>query len=139
MRRIKFDNLQNNWFLITLTLISFFCVIIITIGLLGIYKYENPIINKVFGLLGFLSITGYFSRMFWFKNYVQWNAKGIVLRLKPFYGKSIPFKEIKDLQFENSVLTISRKNGIDYNFDLTGIDERDTTKLIWIIKKYSFQ
>ena len=55
MRRIQFGNLQNNWFLITLTLISFFCVIIITIGLLGIYKFENPINNKVFGLLGFLS------------------------------------------------------------------------------------
>ena len=136
MRRIKFDYLQYNWFLIILTLLSFLCVIF---GFLEIYKFENPKITKGIVLLGYLCGTVYFSRMFWFKNYVQWNAKGIVLRLKPFYGKSIPFKEIKDLQFENSVLTISRKNGIDYNFDLTGIDERDTTKLIEIIKKYSFQ
>lgn len=136
MRRIKFDNLQNNWFLITLTLLSFLCVIF---GLLEIYKFENPNINKGIVLFGYFSGTVYFSRIFWFKNYVLWNAKGIVLRLKPFYGKSIPFNEIKDLQFEKSVLTISRNNGIDYNFDLTGIDERDTTTLIEIIKKYSFQ
>ena len=136
MRRIKFDNLQNNWFLIILTLLSFLCVFF---GLFEIYKFENPKINKGIVLLGCLSNVVYFSRMLWFKNYVLWNTKGIVLRLKPFYGKSIPFNKIKDLQYQDSILTISRNNGIDYNFDLTGIDERDTTKLIWIIKKYSFQ
>lgn len=135
MRRIKFDNLQKNWFLITLTLLSFLCVIF---GLLEIYEFENPNINKGIVLIGYLSSAVYFSRIFWFKNYVQWNAKGIVLRLKPFYGKSIPFNDIKDLQYQNSVLTISRNNGVDYDFDLTGIDERDTTTLIEIIKKYSF-
>ncbi len=136
MRRIKFDNLQNNWVLIILTLLSFLCVIF---GLFEIYKFENPKINKGILLLGFLSNVVYFSRMLWFKNYVLWNAKGIVLRLKPSKGKSIPFNEIKGLQYQDSILTISRNNGVDYNFDLTDIDERDTTKLIWIIKKYSFQ
>jgi purine-cytosine permease-like protein len=39
MRRIKFDYLQYNWFLIILTLLSFLCVIF---GFLEIYKFENP-------------------------------------------------------------------------------------------------
>lgn len=115
---------------ITLILLSFLLVIF---GLFEIYKFENPTINKCIVLLGYLSSAVYFSRKLWFKNYVLWNTKGIVLRLKPFIGKSIPLNEIKDVKFENSVFPISRNNGINYDFDLTGIDERDTTTLIEII------
>jgi hypothetical protein len=56
--------------------------------------------------------------MFWFKNYVQWNKKGLMLRINHFWGKSISFEDIETSRLENDVLTIYKKDGVSYNFDL---------------------
>jgi hypothetical protein len=133
MRRIKFDNLQSNWLFISLILISLFCIIF---GVFEIIEFENPKINKRISAIGYLSQAIFFSRMFWFKNYVQWNKKGIVIRIKSFFGKSISFENIKNSKLENNILTIYENNGKNYNFDLTEIDEKDSKKLSEIINKY---
>ena len=133
MKRIKFDNLQTNWLLISLILISIFCIIF---GFFEIIEFENPKINKRISAIGYLSQAIFFSRMFWFKNYVQWNKKGIVVRIKSFFGKSISFENVKNSKLENNILTIYENNGKSYNFDLTEIDEKDSKKLNEIINKY---
>ena len=133
MKRIKFDNLQTNWLLISLILISIFCIIF---GFFEIIEFENPKINKRISAIGYLSQAIFFSRMFWFKNYVQWNKKGIVVRIKSFFGKSISFENVKNSKLENNILTIYENNGKSYNFDLTEIDEKDSKKLNVIINKY---
>ena len=133
MKRIKFDNLQTNWLFISLILISIFCIIF---GFFEIIEFENPKINKRISAIGYLSQAIFFSRMFWFKNYVQWNKKGIVVRIKSFFGKSISFENVKNSKLENNILTIYENNGKSYNFDLTEIDEKDSKKLNVIINKY---
>jgi hypothetical protein len=130
MKRIKFDNLQTNWLFISLILISIFCIIF---GFFEIIEFENPKINKRISAIGYLSQAIFFSRMFWFKNYVQWNKKGIVVRIKSFFGKSISFENVKNSKLENNILTIYENNGKSYNFDLTEIDEKDSKKLNEII------
>ena len=133
MKRIKFDNLQTNWLFISLILISIFCIIF---GFFEIIEFENPKINKRISAIGYLLQAIFFSRMFWFKNYVQWNKKGIVVRIKSFFGKSISFENVKNSKLENNILTIYENNGKSYNFDLTEIDEKDSKKLNVIINKY---
>ena len=133
MKRIKFDNLQTNWLFISLILISIFCIIF---GFFEIIEFENPKINTRISAIGSLSQAIFFSRMFWFKNYVQWNKKGIVVRIKSFFGKSISFENVKNSKLENNILTIYENNGKSYNFDLTEIDEKDSKKLNEIINKY---
>ena len=133
MKRIKFDNLQTNWLFISLILISIFCIIF---GFFEIIEFENPKINKRISAIGYLSQAIFFSRMFWFKNYVQWNKKGIVVRIKSFFGKSISFENVKNSKLENNILTIYENNGKSHNFDLTEIDEKDSKKLNEIINKY---
>ena len=133
MKRIKFDNLQTNCLFISLILISIFCIIF---GFFEIIEFENPKINKRISAIGYLSQAIFFSRMFWFKNYVQWNKKGIVVRIKSFFGKSISFENVKNSKLENNILTIYENNGKSYNFDLTEIDEKDSKKLNEIINKY---
>ena len=68
MNRIKFHNFQTNWFIISLTLLSLFCLIF---GVFEIIEFENPKINKRISAIGYLSQAVFISRMFWFKNYVQ--------------------------------------------------------------------
>ncbi len=133
MKRIKFDNLQTNWLFISLILISIFCMIF---GFFEIIEFENPKINKRISAIGYFTQAIFFSRMFWFKNYVQWNKKGIVVRIKSFFGKSISFENVKNSKLENNILTIYENNGKSYNFDLTEIDEKDSKKLNEIINKY---
>ena len=133
MKRIKFDNLQTNWLFISLILISIFCIIF---GFFEIIEFENPKINKRISAIGYFTQAIFFSRMFWFKNYVQWNKKGIVVRIKSFFGKSISFENVKNSKLENNILTIYENNGKSYNFDLTEIDEKDSKKLNEIINKY---
>jgi len=133
MKRIKFDNLQTNWFFISFILISLLCIIF---GFFEIIEFENPKINKRISALGYISQALFFSRMFWYRNYVQWNKKGLVIRIKPFWGKSISYEDIKSSRLENNVLTIYKKDGVSYNFDLKNIDENDSKKLNHIINQY---
>ena len=133
MNRIKFHNFQTNWFIISLTLLSLFCLIF---GVFEIIEFENPKINKRISAIGYLSQAVFISRMFWFKNYVQWNKKGLTLRINHFWGKSISFEDIETSRLEDDVLTIYKKDGVSYNFDLKNVDENDSKKLNDIINQY---
>ena len=133
MNKIKFNNFQTNWFIISLTLLSLFCLIF---GVFEIIEFENPKINKRISAIGYLSQAVFISRMFWFKNYVQWNKKGLTLRINHFWGKSISFEDIETSRLENDVLTIYKKDGVSYNFDLKNVDENDSKKLNDIINQY---
>lgn len=106
MERIKFDKIQSNWFFISIILLSIVCIIF---GFFEIIKFENPKINKFISAIGCFSQALFFSRMFWFKNYVQWNKRGIVIRVKSFLGKSISFEDIRCSELYDDVLTIYKK------------------------------
>ncbi|MFD2033150.1 hypothetical protein ACFSKL_00025 [Belliella marina] len=133
MKRIKFDNLQFNWFFISTIIVSLLCVLF---GFFEVIEFENTKINRRISTLGYLLMTIYFSRMFWFKNYVQWNKKGVVIRIKQFWGKSLSFKDIKSSKLEGHMLTIYKYDGITYDFDLRDIDVNDSKRLNDIINKY---
>lgn len=133
MKRIKFDNLQYNWFFISLVLLSLICIIF---GFFEIIQFQNPKINKGISKIGYLSQTVFFSRMFWFKNYVQYNKKGIFIRIKTFFGKSISFDNVERTELENQVLTIYKYDGNNYHFNMKNIDENDTKKLNEIFNQY---
>ena len=134
MKRIKFDNLQYNWFFISLILLSLFCIIF---GFFEIIEFQNPAINKGISAIGYLIQTVYFSRMFWFKNYVQYNKKGVFIRIKTFFGKSILFDNVERTELENQVLTIYKNDGTRYDFNLEEIEENDSRKLFDVINQYS--
>ena len=75
--------------------------------------------------------------MFWFKNYVQYNKKGIFIRIKTFFGKSISFDNVERTELENQALTIYKNDGTRYDFNLEEIEESDYKKLFDVINQYS--
>ena len=133
MKRIKFDNLQYNWFFISLVLLSLICIIF---GFFEIIQFQNPKINKGISAIGHVSQVVFFSRMFWFKNYVQYNKKGIFIRIKTFFGKSISFDNVERTELENQALTIYKNDGTRYDFNLEEIEERYSRKLFKVINQY---
>jgi hypothetical protein len=132
MKKIHFDNLNKSWFLITILISS---IIFLLFGIFEFIPFENPKINEKIRAVGFLLQVIYFSRMFWFKNYIQWNKKGAVIKINSFIGKSLSFDEIKTTELNEKKLTITKVNGKIITFDLKEISESDTQKLNEIIVK----
>ena len=73
--------------------------------------------------------------MFWYKNYVQWNKKGAVVRVNSWISKSLNFDQIKKTELIQNTLIITKKNGDTVTFDLNEIKEADSQKLNEIIVK----
>lgn len=126
MKRIHFDPISKNWFIITILLLSILCLLV---GIFELIPFENPTINKGITGIGFLLQALFFSRMFWFKNYVQWNKKGAIIKINAWIGKSLRFEEISTTELIGKKLVITKNNGNTVTFDLTEIVESDIQKL----------
>lgn len=105
-KKIQFDNM-NNWIWIVILILS---LIFILIGSFELIEFENPKLNKSISAIGFFLQVIYFSKMFWYKNYVQWNKKGVVVRINSFMGKTLRFDEIKKTELIEKKLIITKEN-----------------------------
>ncbi|WP_055437422.1 hypothetical protein [Lacinutrix algicola] len=129
MNKIHFDNMKN-WFWIMVLILS---VSFIIGGSFGIFKFENPRINKVITAIGFLLQVIYFSRIFWYKNYVQWNKKGAVIKINSFRSKSLSFNEITTTEINDEKLVVTTINEKVTTFNLRNIIKSDVQRLNDII------
>ena len=132
MRKIHFENIGGNWKVLGFMILALVCIIL---GGFEMIDFTNPKFNKYISSIGFLILTIYFSKTFWYKNYVQWNKKGIVIRIKSFLGKTLKFDEIKETELNENRLTITKTDGNKVQIDLTEIEKSDTQKLNEIILK----
>ena len=132
MKRIHFDNLGKNKYWIIIILLS---LVLILVEFFKPFEFENPKVYKYMNVIGFLLQAIYWSKLFWFKNTVQWNKKGAVIRINSFMGKSLSFDQIKKTELNEKKLIISKNGGEIVTFDLTKIVESDIQKLNEIITK----
>jgi hypothetical protein len=131
MKRIHFDNLQS-WFWIGFMLLSMGFILV---GFFEIFNFANSKVPKILSSCGFAMQTIYYSRMFWFRNYFQWNKKGANIRINSFLGKSLNFEEIIKTELTDKVLKITKSSGNKLAFDLNHIADEDVQKLHQIIVK----
>ena len=105
MKRIHFGNLskKSHWILVPLIFIGLFLIIN---GAFEFIEFENPKTHKYLNTIGYLIIFGFSTQMFWYKNYVQWNNRGMLIRIKSFLGKNIKFKEIISSELTNKKLML---------------------------------
>lgn len=124
---------MRNGFNIAILLIS---LILILSGTFKLFGDTSTKLNKISAVIGFLLQAIYFSRMFWYKNYVQWNTNGIVIRIGSFFGKTINYKDIKTVQNDFSSLNINKKNGSTLKIGVQGIEKTDVEKLHHLITSH---
>ena len=132
MKRIHFDHLGKGNYWIILIILS---LIFIIIGIAEPIEFENEKIYKYVSSIGFFLQALYFSKLFWYKNTVQWNDKGIVIRIKSLLGKSLRFNEIKATELNGKTLTLTKTDGNTITLDLNEFSESDTQKLNEIMIK----
>lgn len=133
MKKIKFDQLnfrsnKTQFFLMILA------GTLILLNFLEVFNNFDPRIEKYSNVIAYFILMLIFSKMFWFKNYVQWNKKGIMIKLNNSWGKNYRFEEISNVNLENNQLIISKFNGQRNNFNLQNIDRESINKLINILK-----
>ena len=131
MKRIHFDNMKNRVWLGILIL----SLILIVFGTFEIIEIKNTKVNKLITVFGFLLQIVYYSKTFWYKNYMQWNKKATYIRINSWAGKTLSFDNIKKTELNENQLTITKQNGKKVTFDLDDIKETDSQKLNEIIVK----
>lgn len=131
-KRIHFDHLGNRnlWILILI-----FSIILFLIGIFKPFEFLSLKNSSYMFSFGVLLQIIYLSRIFWYKNTVQWNKKGLVIRIESFLGKSLRFDQIKATELNEKVLIITKTKGEKVKIDLNEIEESDALKLYKIILK----
>ena len=132
MKKIHFDDLSKQRYWIILMILSLFFIIS---SLFEPFEFVNPIIYKFLNFFAFLTLTFFSSRLFWYNYNVQWNKKGIVLRIKPFFGKSVSFEEIVSIELIENMMVIRKSDQSEFRLDLAEIIISDRQKLFNLIKE----
>lgn len=131
MKRIKFDNLSKNWKLKLLVICS---IIFLFLGIFEISVFNDSSLNKSFIKIGFLFQVLFFGRMFVYKNYVQWNNKGIYIKVNQFFGTNLNFDDIKSINYQDNSILIKKYNNKEIVINLSNIESNDTFNLFEIIR-----
>ena len=112
-------------------------LVLILIGSFEIIDFEYKRTNKILASIGFFTQALYFSKMFWYKNYVEWNKLGMNIKINRIISKSIKFDNVKKLEVDNYNFKIIQKCGREKIFEIHNIESNDLEKLLKIIKQNS--
>ncbi len=117
--------------------------ILLIVGLLALFlqifeviQFESKIANNLIFLLPFLIITFIQSKIFWYKNIVQWNNKGAFIKINSFFGTSVKFSAVHSFHYKNGKLIFKMLYTKNKIIDLENIREADIEKLEAILGQY---
>jgi hypothetical protein len=135
MKKIHFNQLTfKNW----TSLLMLISLVFIIMGSFEIIDFEYKRTNKILASIGFFFIqAAYYSKMFWYKNYLEWNKMGMNIKINRLISKSITFKNVEKIVLDNTNLKIIQKSGSDKTFEIHDIASTDLEKLVKIITQNS--
>lgn len=134
MKKIHFNHLTfKNW----TSLLMIISLVLILVGSFEIIDFEYKRTNKILASIGFFIQTIYFSKMFWYKNYVEWNKLGMNIKINSLISKSLTFKNVEKLELDITNLKIIQKSGREKTFEIHNIASNDLEKLVKIIEQNS--
>lgn len=133
MEKIYFDHLRwnNPW---NILLVFAFILAILSIGGHYYWSFKARYLN-IFLLAIHSLLVLYFSRLYWYKNTIQWNQKTCVIQIKPyrFIGKAIPFARIKAVEKKGAILYLTLTKSKMIAFDLNHIRAVDQERLFHLL------
>ncbi len=125
MKHIHFNKL-NRFQSIILLLIG---LVLILIGFYKDYLGQGSFWTSASTVIGYIFFGLHFSKMFWHKNYVEWNKKGVVYRIKTRFGKTLRFNQVGNVSLKNDVLFVTLVDGSKTEIDLHEVFPEDQKKL----------
>jgi len=130
MKRLHFDHLSGNR--IWIILFAVFLILVVP-GTFGWIVFISPAFNQWLFIAGMMILIVFMTKLFWHRNVVQWNSKGVVIRMNPFFGKSQRFSDIESTQMIDQFLTVTTRSGKELQLDLSEFPESDSKKLNGIL------
>lgn len=76
-------------------------------------------------------------RQFFYRNHVQWNKRGINIRINEFWGKSFSFSGIREIVYAEDEYTVITAIGSRKTINLQGIDTESKSKLLNILRSHT--
>lgn len=134
MRKIYFDRLNGNWKFLIIIILSLLCIVF---TLWQPIKFENEKVYDWVSKAGFLLQVFFWLRMFWYRNYVNWNAKGINIRISSVLGKSLAFDKIESVELDDKRITITKTNDEILLLNLVEFKYEDVERLYTILKSHT--
>ena len=131
MKKLHFDNLgkQKYW--------KYILILCTAMIFAGLFKPDQSINNEIYRYLFIVGLVVpilYLSRIFWYRNMIQWNNKGVIIRLDAV-TKSIKYEKIKRVKNVDNQIIITDIKDNEIGFDLTAFDKKDVQRLMQIIKE----
>ncbi len=77
------------------------------------------------------------SKIFWYRNYFQWNKIGGNIKINKFLPKNFTFDNIKNVAFESDKLTIEKYDGDPIVFSTAKIAAQSLIKLEAIFSEFN--
>ncbi len=99
-------------------------------------QFESKTVNKLTFVLPFLIITFRQSKIFWYKNIVQWNNQGVFIKINSFFGTTVEFSAVQSFQYNNGKLILKMLYTKNKIIDLENIGKADIGKLYTILRQY---
>lgn len=126
MKKIVFLNVQKNKALL------FLFVLILVLFFVNFVLWQNKYLRVSF----YLFLTIYLSKMFWFRNYFEWNKMGFLIKINSFFGKNYMVSDIQTIVFQYDGVKIVKNNGNEKTFYLKHITAESKQRLFDILKSY---
>lgn len=133
-KRIYFEELKPGLWLVVM-LVAFVLILVALLGMMEIVTIEEKTAS-LFLTAGCLIQGIFFLRIFLYKNYVQYNRKGIMLRLQQNKSLSFRFSEVKNLRREAPhSIRIERDRKEPVTLDLSHVEEADIARLANLLEQ----
>lgn len=132
MKRIYFNHLNSkgNILLLFIAFVAFMTTILSTFEWITLEQEQS---KAVFLIL--LVILIYRSTPeFIFKNYVQWNQHGIIIKIDSWKGMSFNFQNITHVDFKTNAITINTSDK-RFDLDLRKVNVQDQEHLKKILRE----
>lgn len=111
--------------------------ILMVLSLFGVFSFLG---EKQTGLLlGICALIVSVSLLqpFFYRNHVQWNKRGINIRINEFWGKNYSFDNIKLVNYKEDQYTIITDSGKSGIINLEGIDGESKSRLLNILQSHT--
>ena len=131
--RIHFEETQKNHVALSVLLLSLFLLVVGWLKLLPMLGDET---HKWLIVLGFALQVWYYLRLYLYRHAVQWNNKGINIRVNSYLGFNINFAKIKALELSGHQLFITKTDGSTSKVSLRGVNPEDVARLEQILRSH---
>ena len=123
MQSVYFYNVRKDYIGLFIICASLLCILV------GGFKISG-INHNIVSATGYLLLGLNYSRIFLYKNIIQYNNIGGVIKINSLLGKSFKFKNISGIGLEDNKLTITNYNNKNIIVNLSGVSNNDIEKII---------